>query len=178
MADDATPIVHLYILLDRSGSMQSMVGSVLEGFNGLLDKQLADGPDARVTLVQFDSHDPHEVIADGVPIAEMVPLTVQVFEPRGGTPLLDATGRMIGRAAAHRAGLLEQGHPAEQIVMVTITDGEENQSHEFNRQQLVELVTAKTAEGWSFVYLGAGIDAYSDAEALGYVPRSVQAWAP
>lgn len=62
--DDAAPIVHLYVLLDRSGSMASIADDVIGGFNQLLAEQQADGADALITLVQFDSQDPHEVIAD------------------------------------------------------------------------------------------------------------------
>ena len=32
--------------------------------------------------------------------------------------------------------------------------------------------------GWSFVFLGAGLDAYTEAGGMGYDPRSVQAYAP
>ena len=57
-APTASPIVHLYVLLDRSGSMASMADDVIGGFNRLLADQQADGADARFTLVQFDSEDP------------------------------------------------------------------------------------------------------------------------
>ena len=63
-------------------------------------------------------------------------------------------------------------------MFVTITDGEENQSHEFSRQQIVDLVNAKEDAGWTFVFLGAGLDAYDEAGSLGYAPGSVQSWAP
>ena len=68
------PIVHLFVLLDRSGSMAAMAEQVVAGFNQLLVDQQADGHDARMTLVQFDSEDPLEVVADAIPIAEVVPL--------------------------------------------------------------------------------------------------------
>ena len=68
------PIVHLYVLLDRSGSMASMAEQVVAGFNRLLAEQQADGHDARMTLVQFDSEDPREVLVDAIPLAEVVPL--------------------------------------------------------------------------------------------------------
>ena len=170
-------IVHLYILLDRSGSMASMAEQVVAGFNRLLAEQLADGPDARMSLIQFDDDDPHEVIADTVPLLEIVPLTQRVFQPRGMTPLLDATGRLIARAAGRAADLAATGQPVERIVVVTITDGEENASREYTRRQVVDLVRAKEAEGWTFVFLGAGLDAYSEADGLGYDARSVQSFA-
>jgi hypothetical protein len=168
--------VHLNVLLDRSGSMASMAEQVVAGFNRLLAEQQADGHDARLTLVQFDSDDAHEVLVDAVPIVEVIPLTHASFEPRGTTPLLDATGRLIGKAAGRAADLAAAGQPAEQIVVVTITDGEENASHEFTRQRVIELVRAKEGDGWTFVFLGAGLDAYAEAGGIGYDARSVQSF--
>ena len=171
--------VHLYVLLDRSGSMSAMAEQVVAGFNRLLADQRADGYDARMTLVQFDDADPQEVVVDAVPIAEVVPLRYGAFEPRGTTPLLDATGRLIGRAGApgRRPG---GGRPAARA-----GPGRHHHRRRGERQppsspgrQVVELVRAKEAEGWTFVFLGAGLDAYAEAGGLGYDPRSVQSFAP
>ena len=99
--DDATPgatppaDVHVYVLLDRSGSMAAMVDDVIGGFNGLLADQRADGADARMTFVQFDTVDVQHTVADAVPIAEVLPLDRASFQPRGGTPLLDASGNQV-----------------------------------------------------------------------------------
>ena len=49
------PPVHIYFVLDRSGSMQSIAPDVIGGFNAFLAAQQADGSDALLTLVQFDS---------------------------------------------------------------------------------------------------------------------------
>jgi uncharacterized protein YegL len=172
------PIVHLYVLLDRSGSMAAMAEQVIAGFNRLLAEQQAVGHDARLTLVQFDDQDPHEVVLAAMPIAEIVPLRARDFEPRGMTPLLDATGAVIHRAAGRVAELAAVGEGSEQPLIVTITDGEENDSREFTRRQIVDLVRAKEAEGWTFAFLGAGLDAYGEADAMGYHAASVQPFAP
>jgi Mg-chelatase subunit ChlD len=173
-----TPVVHLYVLLDRSGSMSAMAEQVIAGFNRLLREQQADGQDARMTLVQFDDEDHREVVFDAVPIAEVVPLTARDFVPRGMTPLLDATGSLIGRVARRTVKLAAAGERPEQVLVVTITDGEENHSQEFTRRQVVDLVRAKEKLGWTFAFLGAGLDAYQEAGSLGYDARSVQAFAP
>jgi hypothetical protein len=170
--------VHIYVLLDRSGSMATMAEQVVAGFNRLVREQQADGHDARMTLVQFDDVDSHDVVLDAVPVAELVPLRHGQFEPRGMTPLLDATGLLIGRATGRQADLAALGHAAERILFVTITDGQENDSHEFDRGRIVQLVRAKEAEGWSFVFIGAGLDAYGEAGGLGYDTRSTQSFAP
>jgi hypothetical protein len=73
---------HIVILIDRSGSMQSIAGDVIGGYNQFLRGQQANGDDARVTFVQFDSQDPQEVIVAGAPISEVVPLSETTFVPR------------------------------------------------------------------------------------------------
>ena len=176
-ADQPTPEVLLYVLLDRSGSMAAMADDVIGGFNRLLTDQQADGNDARMTLVQFDGADPQEVIADAVPIAEMTPLDATTFVPRGNTPLLDATGMLLGRAAARVAQRVADGLPAEEIVVVSITDGNENASCEFTLSAVRQLIDAYTAAGWTFVFLGAALDVYGEAGGLGYDPRAVQSFA-
>ena len=47
------------------------------------------------------------------------------------------------------------------------TDGQENASVEYKQADLVALVKEKTAEGWTFVFLGAGIDSFAVARAMG-----------
>jgi hypothetical protein len=169
---------HFYVLFDRSGSMESMREAVVDGFNQLLADQQAEGSDARMTIIQFDTNDPHEVIADALPVAELLPWTAAQFVPRGGTPLFDATGAVVTMAASREDQRRHAGEATEDVTIVTITDGHENRSSEFSRAQIVDLVKAKEAGGWSFVFLGAGIDAYGEAAGMGYDSRSVQSWAP
>jgi hypothetical protein len=169
---------HFYILLDRSGSMESMRADVVGGFNQLIAEQQADGPDARITLVQFDSQDPQEVLIDGRRITQARPLSHSTFVPRGGTPLLDATGRLIARASVRQQERKVLGKRAEAITLLTITDGEENQSREYGRKDIVRLVNEKETAGWTFAFLGAGLDAYAEAGGMGYDDRSVQSFMP
>jgi len=176
MTTPPPPIAHLYVLLDRSGSMQAIADDVIGGFNHLLAEQKADGADARMTLVQFDSQDPEEVIADAVPVLEVVDLDAATFVPRGGTPLLDATGRIIARASAHAAQLAACGSPAEDITIVTVTDGQENQSRELGLDQVRAMISAKQSAGWTFAFLSAGLDAYGEAGRMGLDARSTQAF--
>jgi Mg-chelatase subunit ChlD len=172
----SAPEVHLYVLLDRSGSMASMADDVIGGFNQLLADQQADGADARMTLVQFDTEDAQHVVADAVPVAEMLPLDATTFVPRGGTPLLDATGILLARVAGRVAQRAKAGLPAEQIVIVSITDGHENASREFTLSTIKQLIGAHRAAGWTFVFLGAALDVYGEAADLGYDPASVQSF--
>lgn len=176
--DHITPVTHLYLLLDRSGSMESIRADVIGGFNRFLAAQQRDGEDALVTLVQFDSVDPQEVVHDAVPVADVAPLDDATFVPRGGTPLLDATGLLLARAKERAARRAKKGKAAEEILFVTITDGEENQSREVTREQLVRRITRLEAKGWTFAFLSAGLDAYGEARGMGIDRRATQAFAP
>jgi hypothetical protein len=167
---------HIHILLDRSGSMASIAGDVIGGFNTFLKEQQASGPDARITLVQFDSQNAQDTILSGAPIMDAKPLNGDIYQPRGGTPLLDATGRLIARAMLEEQLRAQNDLPKEDIVFVSITDGEENQSREYTLEQVRDLIAAREAAGWTFVFLSAALDAYGDATKLGIKAGSIQAF--
>lgn len=167
---------HVALLLDRSGSMAPLVADVIGGVNQFLTEQRAQGNDVRVSIVQFDSNDPQEVKVWGAPISDVGSLTTADFQPRGGTPLLDATGLLIGRVKVDAQARVAAGLAEEDVVFVTVTDGEENQSREFTLDQVKALVDAQTAAGWTFVFLSAGLNAYADAAAMGYSTANSQSW--
>jgi hypothetical protein len=49
-----------------------------------------------------------------------------------------------------------------------MTDGEENASHEFRRDQIKQLVEKREREDrWVFSFLGANVDAFAEAGSLG-----------
>jgi uncharacterized protein YegL len=156
--------------------MAPLVADVIGGVNQFLTEQRAQGNDVRISIVQFDSNDPQEVRVWGAPISEVNSLTTADFQPRGGTPLLDATGLLIGRVKVDAQARVAAGLAEEDIVFVTVTDGEENQSREFTLTQVKALVDTQTAAGWTFVFLSAGLNAYADATAMGYDASNSQAW--
>ena len=179
----ATPRLHLHVLLDRSGSMESMRDAVIAGFGELLAEQklavaTTGGPEPRITLVQFDSHDPAEVVLDAARLHHARPLDRETFVPRGGTPLLDATASLIARADRRIERRRREGRRPESIVFVTITDGHENASHRHTLADVIAMVDARRSQGWTFAYLGATLDTYAEAASLGYDARSVQQFAP
>jgi hypothetical protein len=155
--------VHVSILMDRSGSMSGMEGDVVGGFNSFVADQRNQPGGCRLTAVQFDGQDPYEVIRDAVDIGAVMDMRLQDYRPRGMTPLLDALGNLI-RSAEKR--LADLGTAEDQIVVV-FTDGHENASTSWTRQVLFELIEAKKAEGWTFVFMGANQDSYATGGDLG-----------
>jgi hypothetical protein len=172
------PTVHIHFLLDRSGSMEAMAPDVIGGFNRFLANQQAQPGRSRMTLVQFDTTDPFEVLTDALELRAVRGLSDRTFQPRGGTPLWDAVGDLITRASvrAEQRGAL--GKAAEETVVVVYTDGEENSSHRFSGHDIRRLVGSKQEQGWTFIFLGAGLDAYAEGGRIGVAVGSTQSFAP
>lgn len=168
-----TDYTHITVILDRSGSMESIRDDTIGGFNTFLQQQKAEPGQATLTLVQFDTQDPYEVIHKFRPIAQIPPLTAETFVPRASTPLLDAMGRGINDLAKCIADLPEPGRPGK-VVMAFVTDGQENSSHEFSKRDIEQMVKEKTEKaGWQFVFLSADLAATADATQLGIDPDAV-----
>lgn len=128
-----------------------------------------------MTLVQFDSQDPYEVIHDFVPLSAVADLTRESFVPRASTPLLDAMGRGINDLEARLAGMGDEERP-RQVVMVVITDGQENASREFRKGDVERMIRAKQEAGWQFVFLSADLAAIGEALASGVRPAAAMAF--
>lgn len=157
---------HISIVLDRSGSMDTIKKDTIGGFNHLLADQQATPGEATLTLVQFDTHG-IDTLNDGTPIARVVPLNDATFNPRGGTNLYDAIGQSIIKTGDYLAKQPEAQRPAK-VVFVIITDGQENSSREYGLAQIKEMVQHQTeAYKWQFVFLGANFDAYAVGGSMG-----------
>jgi len=157
---------HIAVILDRTGSMDSIRDDVIGGFNAFLAEQQSASTATTFTLVQFDSQDPYEVLHAAKPIADVTPLTREQYVPRASTPLYDAMGRGILDLESQIAKRPEGERPSK-IIFVVVTDGAENASQEFDRPAITKLIDTKKAAGWDFVFLSADMDAFHDAGAVG-----------
>ena len=165
--DTAVLPVHLYMLLDRSGSMSGWEQDVIGGFNTFIKEQQKEKDDCSVTLVQFDGQDPYELIIDAQDLNTVTELGPNIYQPRGNTPLLDALGRMIKNAEKSEA------EKPEDVLVWVFTDGHENASHEFTYDQIKALVAEKEKAGWTFMFMGAVIDSYAAGRSLGFSDENV-----
>jgi hypothetical protein len=155
-------LTHLYFLLDRSGSMQSIVDDTVGGFDAFIAEQRKAGGECRVTLAQFD--DAYEEVYADRPIADVPSL---VLQPRGTTALLDSIGRLIGEAGQRLAALPEDRRPGTVVVGI-MTDGMENASREWSHPRVKALIEQQTRDyQWQFLYLGADQDAIEVGASIG-----------
>lgn len=149
----------LLVILDRSGSMEAARADHEGGLRSFVRDQRDMAGDVRLTLVQFDSQDPCEIVFDRRPLEQVKDDDIRLI-PRGGTPLLDA----VGQAVAH---LRQQLRGAAKVIVLVITDGEENSSCEWTKDRVKALVAECQREEWQFLFLGADIDAFGEAGSIG-----------
>ncbi|MEV6772690.1 vWA domain-containing protein [Nocardia sp. NPDC051030] len=154
------------ILLDRSGSMQSIKSDTEGGLAAYLDQQRDVPKRIEVTLAQFDTE--YELLYANRPLDSVPPL---VLHPRGMTALYDAVGRLITDVGTELAGRPEHARPGT-VIVVVLTDGHENSSREWSHDAVKSLITQQQdAYKWNFLFLGANMDAVAIGTEMGFSPR-------
>jgi len=155
MKKDLTEIV---IILDESGSMSSCKNDTIGGFNEFLNTQQKIKGKANVTFVKFSDY--YKIINDGTPIKNVCHLNEDNYTPSYSTALLDAVGKTFNSVGNRLANTPENERP-EKILVAIITDGYENASKEFNRQQIFDIVKHQREKyNWEIIFIGADIDAW------------------
>ncbi len=162
MSKGLTEIIYI---LDRSGSMGGLEADTIGGFNSMMEKQKKTGEKALVSTVLFD--DVCEVIHDRVPIEKIETMTDKQYFVRGCTALLDAVGGAIKHIGNVHKYAREEDRPDKTIVVIT-TDGMENASCKYSRDKIEKMVKRQQKKyGWEFIFIGANIDAYAEAQKYG-----------
>ena len=168
-------LTDITVLLDRSGSMQSIADDVVGGFSQFVESQRTGAGEAVLSLVQFDSQSIDSLFT-ARPVHQ-VELPIR-FEPRGSTPLLDALGQTIVSTGARLRTMRESDRPGR-VIFVAITDGLENASQEYNLARIREMIQhQESVYKWDFVYLGANVDAFAESEAMGFASHKAGSFKP
>lgn len=156
MKDNLTQIA---IVLDRSGSMATVRQATQESFEGFIKGQQSGPGDTNLLFVQFDAQQPYEIIFDG----HVKDFKSFDFQPRGGTPLHDAIGHTVTNLGRKLANMPEDERPAK-VMVVIVTDGQENSSTDFNQETIANLIKEQTEQyNWAFLFLAANQDAVLSA---------------
>lgn len=161
--DEKTQII---CILDRSGSMGSIIEDAIGGFNEFLDDQKKLEDDATMTLALFD--DRYELIYDNVPIKEVERFSKETWSPRGLTALYDAIGKTVNTVRDNHRKMDKSERP-DKVLVCIVTDGLENKSTEYTSDQIKKLIKKCEKElDWGFVYLAANQDAFDVGTGLGF----------
>ena len=165
-------LTELVCILDKSGSMSGLETDTIGGYNAMLEKQKAVEGECRITTVLFDNN--YELLHDRIDIKAVGPITANEYFVGGTTALLDAIGKTIhkiGNALKHTA----EEYRAEKVIVLIITDGQENASCEYSAERVKQMVECQKEQfGWDFIFLGANIDAVETASRFGIAPDRAQ----
>ena len=157
--------VEIVFILDRSGSMEGLEKDTIGGFNGMIAKQKKEEGKVFISTVLFD--DRTEVLHDRVDLEDIQPMTEKEYYVRGSTALLDAVG-----GAIHHIGLIHKYARKEdrpdKTMFVIMTDGYENASRQYRYEDIRRMIERqKEKYGWEFMFIGANMDAISEAAKYG-----------
>ena len=153
----------IIFLIDKSGSMNRLTKETIEGFNGFVDSQ-KDDTKTTLTTVLFDTT--WRILHDGVDVYEVKPMTTEDYRASGYTAMLDAIGETINRVQDRHDSLGEE--KPDNVLFVITTDGEENSSRKFTKSQIEKMIKHQTnGHGWTFMFLGANMDAVKEADSIG-----------
>ena len=145
--------------------MSGLESDTIGGFNALLKEQQGVIGEAKVTTVLFD--DQYELLHDRVDVMQVAPLSAKDYTVRGSTALLDAIGRTIKRIRTIQKNTAKENR-ADKVMFVIITDGAENASHKYSAGRIKRRVEKmKNKYGWEFVFIGANMDAITEAGKIG-----------
>lgn len=149
---------HLILILDSSGSMWSQKNDTVGGVNEMIRQQ-------REILCKHNDEIIFEIVkfsctvdfAKSAPLVSIPFMTDSDYTPSGSTALYDAIGSTIDKYKEE-----------ENVVVVVVTDGMENNSSKYNHKQITDMVNVCTTErNWKFIYLSENIDTYEQGNNIG-----------
>lgn len=172
----------IFFILDETGSMASVRDSVISGYNEFISglKKDKERLNDTLTLVKFNLLDNN--VFFGIPvesnsgirkvfenkkIADLDPFTRDDYDPNFITPLYDAIGITLKAVDLENLG-------ADRALCAIYTDGLENASKEFKRDDIFKLIESLKATGkWTFVFMGANQDSYIEGGKIGITANTM-----
>jgi hypothetical protein len=162
---------HYLLIVDRSGSMTTIADEANHGIKHYLTEQATLPGKATLSLYQFDNI--IERVHDFAPLHAGYQLV-----PRNMTALLDACGKAITETGEKLAALPENQRPGRVFVLIT-TDGLENASREWTREQVRSLIKRQREEySWEFSYVGADDQAFEEGQSIGIPASAILHYSP
>ena len=145
------------IILDESGSMQSIKQATIEGFNEVV--QTVKGVESQfpeqehfITLVTFNGL-AIKTLLSVQPVKNLALIDAKKYRPDASTPLFDAIGFSLNNLVRE----VEQ-YKDYNVLVTILTDGEENASTEFNGVAIKKMIDELSLKNWTFTYIGANHD--------------------
>jgi Mg-chelatase subunit ChlD len=149
--------VYNLIILDESGSMESIKTPTIQGFNEVaqtirgVQRQFPEQQHF-VSLVTFNGLGVKTKLFNQ-PAETLREIDERMYRPDASTPLYDAIGFSVNQLKSALYG--QENH---HVLVTILTDGEENASKEFSGKQVKQLIDDLKSHAWTFTYIGANHD--------------------
>lgn len=149
--------VHNLIILDESGSMNSIKETVIQGFNEMVQtikgiEQQFPEQEHFISFLSFNGLE-QKLLHFIDPASKLKEIDAQSYHPNASTPLFDAMGFGINKLKQHLQDLTDYN-----VLVTILTDGDENSSKEFSGKDIKELVEDLKQNRWTFTYIGTDHD--------------------
>ncbi len=162
--------IYNLIILDESGSMESIKKATISGFNELVQtiKGLQKEHKEQNHFVSFVTFNGLGIKTKlfNQPVEELSKITEKLYNPDAATPLYDAIGESVLKLK-HEV----YGGEDYKVLVTILTDGEENASKNFTGKEVKVLIENLQQNGWTFTYIGANQDVVKVANELA-IPAS------
>lgn len=165
MAEIQKHQVHNLIILDESGSMESIKGAIIQGFNEIvqtvkgIEKQFPDQAHF-ISLVTFNGLG-QKILHFIDPVSKLEMIDAQKYRPDASTPLYDAMGFSFAKMRQIVENLTNCN-----VLVTILTDGEENASREYSGSTVKKIVEELKLKNWTFTYIGTDHNVEEFAQSL------------
>ena len=157
--------VHNLIILDESGSMESIKKLIIQGFNEIVQTVKGiqkDYPEQEhfISFVTFNGLG-IKGLHFNEPVSKLQLIDENLYKPDASTPLYDAMGFSFAKlrnALENKTGY--------NVLVTILTDGEENASKEFTGAAIKNLIDELKLQGWTFTYIGTEHDVENFAASI------------
>jgi uncharacterized protein YegL len=163
------------LILDKSGSMGSVISKTIEGFNEQVQmikslQQKYPEQEILVSLTTFNHNVDHNMFLKRTDqLRELQThqnnMDCIIYRPNGLTALYDAIGMSVKNLKKKIKKEIKNNEAT--AVVVILTDGYENASKEYSYDDIRRLIgKLEKSENWTFSYMGATLDAVEIATGL------------
>lgn len=158
--------VDVMFVFDRSGSCAGTELDMMRGFNNFIKHEKDERNEDFITVSLFDHE--NKVVYDRTPVKRVKGLEYQV---RGNTALYDSLCENL-------KSLQRKKDDNTEVIVVIMTDGADNSSHEYDIDKTRELISSLKRQGWNFIFLGAMDYAKDYAAELGIDEKYAEIYSP
>jgi hypothetical protein len=157
--------VHNLIILDESGSMESIKPTIINGFNELvqsikgIQKQFPE-QEHFISIISFNGFG-NKIMHFIDPVSKLNTIDSSNYIPESMTPLYDALGFSLSKLNQHL-----ENQKNYNVLVTVLTDGEENASKEYSGLAIKNKIDELSKGNWTFTYIGTDHDVEKMASSL------------